>query len=312
MFAKKNTILITGGAGFIGHHLSKALYEEGHNVIVVDSLITGSEKNIPYGVDFINGDICDIGTIPYKFDEIYNLACPASPVHYQAHPLETLKANTIGIINLLEFAKKIGAKILHTSTSEVYGDPLEHPQKETYWGHVNCFGPRSCYDEGKRVAEALCYSYLDLHKVRVKIVRIFNTYGPNMQIDDGRVVSNFITQCLRNEPITVYGDGEQTRSFCYVDDMVDGLTRLMRSSDEVNYPINLGNPGEYTMIELARLIKALTKSESAIRFVRMGADDPRQRKPDISLAERVLNWRPSTHITEGLPKTIEYFREVLS
>jgi UDP-glucuronate decarboxylase len=308
-------IIVTGGAGFIGSHLCWQLVMKGHFVYCIDNLFTGSRKNIAHlleydNFEFINHDV----TFPYyslRVDEIYNLACPASPVQYQFDPIQTTKTSFMGAVNMLGLAKRTGAKILQASTSEVYGDPVEHPQKETYWGNVNPNGTRSCYDEGKRVAESLFFDYHRKHGVKIKVARIFNTYGPNMSPDDGRVVSNFIVQALKNEKITIYGDGSQTRSFCYVEDLVDGLIRLMDSDDEITGPINLGNPNEFTVLELAEKVRAMTKSHSPIVFRDLPDDDPRQRQPDISKAYELLQWRPFHTLDQGLKYTIEYFRKVV-
>lgn len=308
-------ILVTGGAGFIGSHLCERLLNEGKEVLCVDNFYTCCKQNIlhllknPY-FEVIRHDI----TFPLyiEVDEIYNLACPASPVHYQFDPVQTVKVSVHGSINMLGLAKRLKIKILQASTSEVYGDPQIHPQPETYWGNVNPIGPRACYDEGKRCAETLFMAYHKQHNLRIKIARIFNTYGPRMHINDGRVVSNFIVQALRGEPLTVYGDGSQTRSFCYIDDMVDGLIRLMNSPDEITGPINLGNPHEITILELAELILKLTKSKSKIEFRPLPQDDPIRRQPDIRLAKELLQWEPKTPLEEGLIKTIEYFKKLLS
>jgi UDP-glucuronate decarboxylase len=304
------TILVTGGAGFIGSHLCGALVGRGDRVICLDSLVTGAEKNVS-GLTvalfrFIEHDIVDPLEINEWIDEIYNLACPASPVHYQANPIHTIKTNTIGVINMLEFAKKHGARILQASTSEIYGNPLEHPQKETYFGNVNPIGPRSCYDEGKRLAEALFFEYHRAYGIETHVARIFNTYGPNMARNDGRVVSNFIIQALEGKEITIYGDGSQTRSFWYVDDLVEGLVALMESS-EIG-PINLGNPAEYTIKEIAEKVILLTGSRSRIVERPLPEDDPKKRKPDIALAKTKLGWEPHTALEEGLTATIRYFQ----
>lgn len=310
---KKKTILVTGGAGFIGSHLSERLVCAGANVLCLDSLVTGSEENVSElknkpNFKFILHDIVDPILIDEKIDEIYNCACPASPIHYQANPIRTIKTNTIGVINVLGLAKKHNAKVLQTSTSEVYGDPLEHPQKETYRGNVNTIGPRACYDEGKRVAEAIFFEYYRMHNVPIRVARIFNTYGPKMAKNDGRVVSNFINQALRDEPCTIYGDGSQTRSFCYIDDMVSGLTALMDS--EETGPINLGNPDEYSIREIAEKVIKETGSRSEIIFESLPQDDPCRRKPDIALAKEKLNWNPHVSFQEGLKKTIQYFKNI--
>ncbi|MFS8047607.1 UDP-glucuronic acid decarboxylase family protein [Rhizobium sp. BR 314] len=308
-------ILVTGGAGFLGSFLCERLLREKHEVICVDNFFTGRRSNISHLLDnrsfeTIRHDI----TFPLyvEVDEIYNLACPASPVHYQFDPVQTTKTSVHGAINMLGLAKRVGAKILQASTSEVYGDPEIHPQQESYWGRVNPIGPRSCYDEGKRCAETLFFDYWRQHKLQIKVARIFNTYGPRMRPDDGRVISNFIVQALQNKPITVYGSGQQTRSFCYVDDLIDGLMRLMGTQDEVTGPINLGNPAEFTMLELANLVVELTGSRSTIKYLPLPADDPRQRQPDIAAAARELDWRPKVQLRAGLGKTIAYFEDLLS
>ena len=306
-------ILITGGAGFLGSHLVKRLIE--HNeVIVADNLFTGNKKNIQHflsnpNFEFIRHDI----TFPLylEVDEIYNLACPASPVHYQKNPVQTLKTNVHGAINMLGLAKRVGAKILQASTSEVYGDPIVHPQVEEYWGNVNQIGIRSCYDEGKRAAETLFFDYHRQYGVQIKVVRIFNTYGPNMSLHDGRVVSNFIKQALLGRDITIYGDGSQTRSFCYVDDLIDGMVKFMNAPKEHIGPINLGNPKEFTMQQLAEMILYLTESKSKIVYEPLPQDDPKQRRPDIGLAKQTINWEPDVNLLEGLTKTIEYFTDIV-
>lgn len=308
-------ILVTGGAGFIGSHLCYRLLEAGHDVLCVDNFFTGSKSNIFKLMDHKNFELLrhDIThPISVEVDEIYNLACPASPIHYQSDPVQTTKTNIHGAINVLGLAKRLNAKILQASTSEVYGDPIIHPQTEEYWGNVNPIGPRSCYDEGKRCAETLFFDYYRQHKLKIKIARIFNTYGPNMHPHDGRVVSNFIVQSLLNQPITIYGDGMQTRSFCYVDDLVTGLVALMDSSDEITGPINLGNPGEFTMLELANLVREMTNSSSQIELMPLPQDDPRKRQPDITKAKTLLGWSPTVELREGLEKTIEYFRTTIS
>ena len=315
-------ILVTGGAGFIGSHLCEKLLEENHEVICVDNLFTGSKDNISHLLNngnftFIEHDIIEPLFIDKKIDQIYNLACPASPIHYQHNPVRTIKANTVGMINMLGFARKHGARILQASTSEVYGDPEKHPQKEDYRGNVNPVGPRACYDEGKRCAETLCFDYHRMHGLEIKIARIFNTYGPRMAINDGRVVSNFIVQALQKKPITVYGDGKQTRSFCYVDDMVDGLTKLMNSSKEITGPINLGNPlnnelkKALQIITLAELIQKYVGNNSRIVYKPLPIDDPVQRWPDIKKAIIKLGWRPTIKLEDGLKKTIEDFKKRL-
>ena len=303
--------LVTGGAGFIGSHLSRALLERGEKVLVVDNLFTGSRENINDLFDnpsfsFREHDIIDPLFIDEPVGKIYNLACPASPVHYQENPIRTVKANTIGVINMLGLAKKHGAKILQASTSEVYGDPEEHPQTESYRGNVNPIGPRACYDEGKRVAETLFFDYHREHGLDIRVARIFNTYGPSMATNDGRVISNFAIQALKNEPLTVYGDGRQTRSFCYVDDLVAGLVALMEST-EVG-PINLGNPEEYSMSDIAKKIIEATGSRSSIEYKPLPEDDPKQRNPNISRAKKALDWEPAIPFDDGIAKTITYFR----
>jgi UDP-glucuronate decarboxylase len=307
-------ILVTGGAGFLGSHLCDRLVAQGHHVLCVDNYFTGSKRNIAHLLDYknfevIRQDIC----IPLyvEVDEIYNLACPASPQHYQLDPIQTMKTSVIGAFNMLGLAKRTKARILQASTSECYGDPTVHPQPEEYWGNVNPVGIRSCYDEGKRAAETLFIDYHRVHDVSVKIMRIFNTYGPRMAEGDGRVVSNFIVQALRNEDITVYGDGLQTRSFCYVDDLLDGMMALMASDNSFTGPVNIGNPGEFTMIELAEKVLALTNCSSKLIHRPLPKDDPRQRKPNIELAKTVLGWEPKISLIEGLSKTIDYFRTVV-
>ena len=307
-------ILITGGAGFLGSHLCERLLNEDNDIVCLDNFYTGNKDNItPFlsnpHFELIRHDI--INPVYLEVDEIYNLACPASPVHYQLNPIKTIKANVIGVINVLGIAKRAKAKILQASTSEVYGDPEMHPQNESYWGRVNPIGIRSCYDEGKRAAECLMMDYRRQNGVNTKIVRIFNTYGPRMAINDGRVVSNFIIQALQGIDITVYGDGSHTRSFCYVDDMVEGLIRMMNGADDFYGPVNLGNPEEFTILELARLIIKLTKSASKIIFQPLPMDDPTQRKPDIVLARNKLGWKPKVDLEKGLKNTIEYFRDIL-
>ncbi len=308
-------ILVTGGAGFLGSHLCKRLLDEGNEVICLDNYFTGSKRNIiplmnnPY-FETIRHDVCT----PYfaEVDEIYNLACPASPVHYQHNAIKTVKTSVMGALNMLGLAKRLDIKILQASTSEVYGDPTVHPQPEGYWGNVNCIGERSCYDEGKRCAETLFVNYHKQNNVKVKIARIFNTYGPNMHPSDGRVVSNFIVQALQNKDITVAGDGSQTRSFQYVDDLIEGFVRLMATEDEFIGPVNIGNPGEFTILQLAEKVIELTASRSKIVYVPLPSDDPMQRKPDISLAKEKLNWQPTICLEEGLRKTIAYFDALLS
>lgn len=311
---RKKRVLVTGGAGFIGSHLCDRLIEAGNDVICVDNLFTGSKDNIRHLIDnpyfeFIRHDV--ITPIYVECDQIYNLACPASPIQYQRDPIYTTKTSIYGAFNALGLAKRTGARILQSSTSEVYGDPEMSPQIETYRGRVNTIGPRACYDEGKRVAETLFFDYHRQHGVDIKVMRIFNTYGPRMDVGDGRVVSNFIIQALKNEDITIYGDGSQTRSFCYVDDLVEGMIRMMNSRDGITGPVNVGNPGEFTILELAELIIRLTDSKSKIIFCELPEDDPKQRKPDIALAEKELNWHPTTNLEEGLKKTIAYFRDII-
>lgn len=305
---------VTGGAGFLGSHLCERLLNEGRDVLCIDNFYTGSKGNIlhllenPY-FELMRHDI----TYPLyvEVDEIFNLACPASPIHYQNDPVQTTKVNVHGSINMLGLAKRLKAKILQASTSEVYGDPKVHPQTESYWGHVNPIGRRSCYDEGKRCAETLFFDYHRQHKLRIKVARIFNTYGPRMHPNDGRVVSNFIVQALQDMPITIYGDGSQTRSFCYVDDLVEGFIRLMNTSDEFTGPVNLGNPGEFTILELAEHVKEMTGTKSEFIFKPLPQDDPIMRKPDISQAEKVLDWKPKVPLKEGLRKTVDYFDDLL-
>lgn len=305
-------ILVTGGAGFIGSHLCRQLLEQGHQVICLDNFYTGCQDNVAGLLDnpkftLLEHDV--VTPIRLPVDEIYNLACPASPVHYQRNPVETTKTSVLGILNMLELARSQGAKVLHTSTSEVYGDPLVHPQREDYWGNVNPIGLRSCYDEGKRCAETLCFDYRRQHRVDVKVVRIFNTYGPNMHPDDGRVVSNFIVQALKNSPITVYGTGRQTRSFCYISDMIAGLTAMMATPNTFGGPVNLGNPREFTVLELAEQVIRLTESCSEIVFCPLPPDDPQQRRPEICLAQSRLGWSPAVGLADGLRATIAYFCE---
>ena len=309
-------ILVTGGAGFIGSHLCEKLLEQGHNVVCVDNLFTGSRQNIQPllqnpNFKFIEHDIVNPLFLDEKIEQIYNLACPASPVHYQFNPVHTIKASTLGVINMLGLARKHGARILQASTSEVYGDPDVHPQTEDYRGNVNSVGPRGCYDEGKRCAETLFFDYHRMHGIEIKIVRIFNTYGPRMAFNDGRVVSNFIIQAIKNEPITIYGNGRQTRSFCFVDDLVDGLIKMMNSAVKITGPINLGNPNEFNISELAKKILELTDSESKIVYYDLPEDDPKQRCPDISKAKKLLDWEPTIELEYGLKKTIEDFRRRL-
>jgi UDP-glucuronate decarboxylase len=307
-------ILVTGGAGFLGSHLVERLLNDGNDVICVDNYFTGAKRNIAHLIgnpyfEIIRHDI----TMPFfiEVDEIYNLACPASPIHYQFNPIKTIKTSVMGAINMLGLAKRIKAKILQASTSEVYGDPEVHPQTEAYWGHVNPIGSRSCYDEGKRCAESLFMNYHLQNAVRIKIMRIFNTYGPRMHPNDGRVVSNFIVQALKNENITIYGDGSQTRSFCYVDDLLDGMIKLMGTGDEFIGPVNVGNPGEFTILELAEKVIRMTASKSKLVFMPLPEDDPMQRQPDITLARKELGWEPKISLDEGLVKTISYFKSVI-
>ena len=310
-------VLVTGGAGFLGSHLCDRLVEQGHHVLCVDNYFTGSKNNIAHLLDnknfeVIRQDVCF--PLYVEVDEIYNLACPASPYYYQWDPIQTIKTSVLGAYNMLGLAKRTGAKILQASTSEVYGDPQVHPQPEEYWGNVNPIGIRSCYDEGKRAAETMFMDYYRMHNVDVRIIRIFNTYGPRMAQNDGRVVSNFIVQALQGKDITVYGDGQQTRSFCYVDDLLDGMMRYMAldAPDGMPGPINLGNPGEFTMNELAEKVISLTGSSSQILKQPLPQDDPKQRKPDISKAKRILNWEPKINLEQGLEKTINYFRSNLT
>ena len=308
---KRKRVLVTGGAGFIGSHLCERLLELGYEVICMDNLFTGQKDNIrhllndPY-FEFIRKDVTE--DIQVECDQIYNLACPASPIHYQYDPIKTIKTSFIGALHVLGLAKRCNATVLQASTSEGYGDPEVHPQPESYWGHVNPDGIRSCYDEGKRAAETLFFDYHRQHGVKIKVVRIFNTYGPNMRGDDGRVVSNFIVQALKGEDITIYGDGKQTRSFCYVDDLVEALIKMMNSREDFTGPVNLGNPGEFTMLELAQKVIEQTGSKSKIVYMPLPQDDPTQRKPVIELAKKELNWEPTIPLDEGLKKTIEYFK----
>jgi UDP-glucuronate decarboxylase len=313
---KGKRILVTGGAGFLGSHLVERLLGAGHSVLCLDNFSTGAHHNLQHlgarnDLTVVEHDIAlpfDLGT----FDEIYNLACPASPPHYQADPIQTTKTCVLGALNVLEVARKSNARVLQASTSEIYGDPHVHPQQESYWGNVNPIGPRACYDEGKRCAETLFFDYARTYGLSVRVARIFNTYGPRMRPDDGRVVSNFIVQALRGEDITVYGSGKQTRSFCYVSDLVDGLIRLMESADSVDSPVNLGNPGEFTVGDLATMVINMVGSRSSIVYHPLPVDDPQQRKPDISQAKRHLDWVPRVSLQEGLAKTIDYFDSVLA
>lgn len=307
-------VLVTGGAGFLGSHLCERLLERDAHVTCLDNLFTGSKRNVQHLLghplfDFVQHDVTN--PIFLQVDEIYNLACPASPIHYQFDPVHTTKTSVMGAINVLGLAKRVRARVLHASTSEIYGDPEQHPQLECYWGHVNPIGPRACYDEGKRCAETLFFDYHRQHGIPIKIARIFNTYGPRMHPGDGRVVSNFIVQALKEEPITIYGDGEQTRSFCYADDLIDGLIRLMNSPEEFTGPVNLGNPVEFTMKELATLVLELTGSSSKLVFAPLPTDDPRQRRPDISCAKSMLLWQPRIDLKTGLESTIAYFSDLL-
>ncbi|HEX5392826.1 MAG TPA: UDP-glucuronic acid decarboxylase family protein [Rhodocyclaceae bacterium] len=315
MIHDRKRILVTGGAGFLGSHLCERLVQKGHDVLCVDNFYTGTKHNIAHllgkhNFELIRHDV----TFPLyvEVDEIYNLACPASPIHYQYDPVQTTKTSVHGAINMLGLAKRVKAKIFQASTSEVYGDPIVHPQAESYWGNVNPIGERSCYDEGKRCAETLFFDYRRQHKLRIKVARIFNTYGPRMHPNDGRVVSNFIVQALQNSPITLYGDGSQTRSFCYVDDMIDAFVRLMNTGDDVSGPVNLGNPVEFTMRGLAEAVIELTGSRSTIEHFPLPSDDPRQRQPDITLARQLLDWHPSTELKQGLARTIAYFDDLLA
>ena len=310
----RKRIIVTGGCGFLGSHLCDILANQGHEVLCIDNCFTGTKRHVRHllnhaNFEFLRHDI----TFPLyvEADQIYNMACPASPVHYQFDPVQTTKTSVHGAINMLGLAKRIRATILQASTSEVYGDPEIHPQVESYWGRVNPIGPRACYDEGKRCAETLFFDYHRQHRLKIKIVRIFNTYGPRMHPNDGRVVSNFIVQALKNKPITIYGDGSQTRSFCYVDDLVNGLIRMMNSEENLTGPINMGNPTEFTILELAQRIIDLTGSKTQIEYKPLPQDDPKQRKPDITLAQKTLNWTPSIPLAEGLKKTIAYFEQLL-
>lgn len=314
-YGKTKKIMVTGGAGFLGSHLCERLLSDGHEVLCVDNLFTGSRRNIAALLDnsrfeFMRHDV----TFPLyvEVDEIYNLACPASPVHYQFDPVQTTKTSVIGAINMLGLAKRLKAKVFQASTSEIYGDPEVHPQPEEYWGRVNPIGYRSCYDEGKRCAETLFFDYRRQHELQIKVARIFNTYGPRMHPNDGRVVSNIVLQALRNEDITIYGDGSQTRSFCYVDDLIEGFLRLMATDSEITGPINIGNPGEFTIRQLAELVIEMTGSKSCMVMRPLPPDDPRQRRPDIEQAKKVLGWEPAVPLREGLAKTIAYFDKFLA
>lgn len=312
---KRKKILVTGGAGFLGSHLCRKLLSQSHEVICVDNFFTGNRDNI---IDLLDNPRFELirhdVTFPLfvEVDEIYNLACPASPIHYQHDPVQTTKTSVHGAINMLGLAKRTGAKIFQASTSEVYGDPIVHPQVESYWGNVNPIGERSCYDEGKRCAETLFFDYRKQHNLKIKVARIFNTYGPNMHPNDGRVVSNFIMQALQNQDITLYGNGEQTRSFCYVDDLINAFIKFMDTDDSVTGPINLGNPTEFTIKELAEKVIQLTRSSSALTYQTLPNDDPKQRRPDISLAKEHLNWQPTIALEQGLEKTIEYFSALIN
>ena len=311
----RKRILVTGGAGFVGSHLCERLLAEGHDILCVDNFFTGSKANVAHLLGHPHFELMrhDV-TFPLyvEVDEIYNLACPASPVHYQHDPVQTTKTSVHGAINMLGLAKRVKAKILQASTSEVYGDPQVHPQPESYWGHVNSIGIRSCYDEGKRCAETLFFDYFRQHQLRIKVARIFNTYGPRMHPNDGRVVSNFIVQALRGESLTVYGEGAQTRSFCFVDDLVDGLIKLMATGDDFTGPVNIGNPGEFTILELAQKVIDVTGSSSKIDYRPLPSDDPTQRQPVIDLARKHLGWEPTITLDQGLPRTVAYFRALLA
>lgn len=307
------TILVTGGAGFLGSHLCDRLLARGDDVICVDNFFTGRKENIRHLLgnsrfELIRHDI--VHPLFVEAEQIYNLACPASPVAYQYNAIKTIKTSTVGMVNILGLAKRCRARVLQASTSEVYGDPEVHPQTEDYWGHVNPIGPRSCYDEGKRVAESLCMAYHQAHALEIRLIRIFNTYGPRMDPNDGRVVSNFITQALRGEPLTIFGDGQQTRSFCYCDDLIEGMIRMMDQDQSVG-PVNIGNPGEFTMLELAELVLKLTSSKSKITHVPLPADDPKQRRPNITRANQLLQWSPQVPLVEGLKPTIAYYQSLL-
>jgi len=311
---RQKRILVTGGAGFLGSHLCDRLVTEGHEVICLDNFFSGSKKNVGHLLGKPNFELMRHDLVQPVFlevDEIYNLACPASPIHYRHNPVKTVKTSVMGAINMLGLAKRVRAKILQASTSEIYGDPKVHPQKEDYWGNVNTIGPRSCYDEGKRCAETLFFDYHRQNNVNIRVVRIFNTYGPRMHPNDGRVISNFVVQALTNQDITVFGDGSQTRSFCYVDDLIDGLIRMMNGPDDFVGPVNLGNPGEFSVLTLAKLIIKLTDSQSKIVFKSLPKDDPLQRQPNIALAKQQLDWEPTVDLQEGLMETIEYFRKTL-
>lgn len=314
MIHNQKRILITGGAGFLGSHLCDRLVAQGHDILCLDNFFTGSKKNIIHLLEKPNFELIRhdlVQPIFLEADEIYNLACPASPIHYQYNPVKTVKTSVMGAINMLGLAKRVKAKILQASTSEIYGNPVVHPQKEDYWGNVNTIGPRSCYDEGKRCAETLFFDYHRQNNVNIRVVRIFNTYGPRMHPNDGRVISNFIVQALANQDITVFGEGTQTRSFCYVDDMIEGLVRMMNGPDSFVGPVNLGNPDEFSILKVAKLIISLTGSKSKIIFEPLPQDDPLQRRPDITLAREKLDWEPKLDLENGLKKTIEYFRQII-
>ena len=314
-FYDKTRVLVTGGAGFLGSHLCERLLEEGHFVLCLDNYFTGAKRNIVHLMENRNFEVIRhdlVNPIFLEVDQIYNLACPASPVHYQYNPVKTTKTSVMGAIHVLGLAKRVKAKVLQASTSEIYGDPAVHPQDETYWGNVNTIGIRACYDEGKRCAETLFFDYYRQNKVNIRVVRIFNTYGPRMHPHDGRVISNFIMQALKRQPISIFGDGRQTRSFCYVDDMIDGLVRMMNGPDDFVGPVNLGNPGEYSMLELAETIIELTGSKSRPEFHPSPMDDPKRRQPNIALAKEKLGWEPKVELREGLEKTIRYFKELIS
>jgi len=313
LYDSRRRILVTGGAGFLGSHLIDRLLADGHEILCADNLFTGTKRNVDHlhnhpRFEFMRHDICF--PLYVEVDEIYNLACPASPIHYQHDPVQTTKTSVHGAINMLGLAKRLKCKIFQASTSEVYGDPSVHPQPEEYWGNVNPIGPRSCYDEGKRCAETLFFDYYRQHQLEIKVVRIFNTYGPRMHPKDGRVVSNFIMQALVGEDLTIYGDGSQTRSFCYVDDLIEGFVRLMASPQDVTGPINLGNPVEFTMLELAEEVLKLTQSKSKLKHMPLPADDPKQRQPDISKARSTLGWEPKVPLTKGLRQTVDYFKNL--
>ncbi len=313
-YNQSKRILVTGGAGFLGSHLCERLLNDGHEVICLDNFFTGTKSNISHLSGNVNFEVIRhdvVFPLYIEVDEIYNLACPASPIHYQHDPISTFKTGVLGAMNMLGLAKRTGAKIMQASTSEVYGDPEVHPQPESYWGKVNPNGIRSCYDEGKRSAETLFFDYERQHNINIKVARIFNTYGPNMHPNDGRVVSNFIVQALKNEPITVYGDGTQTRSFCYVDDLIEVFVRLMDSPDDFSGPVNTGNPVEFTILELAEKVIEMTESKSIIDLKPLPQDDPTQRRPDITLAKEKLNWDPQIKLDQGLVKTIEYFKNII-